>query len=227
MPAALAELLARACPAATPAALGLVELQADRQFHRIGEAERRPLVDDALACGRESARAVRASFGEAEPLALADRLGVQVRVIEGEGGFGRVAVFADYVPRPACIRLYASAIEALDRHLAAYPDHDRLAATGTRAVFLAHELFHHLEGQRPAQALAARHRVALFTFGPLKPTTGLSSLPEIAAGAFAQHLLTLRYHPKLLDVVALFARDPDAAGRMVDRICAAGDAVAV
>ncbi len=221
MPAALAELLARAGPAATPAALGLVELQADRQFHRIPEAGRRPLVEDALACGREAARAMRALFDQADPQALAGHLGVQVRVVAGEGGFGNVAVLADYAPRPACIRLYASVIEALDRHLDAYPDSDRLAATGTRPVFLAHELFHHLEGQRPAQALAARHRVILFTLGPLKRTAGLSSLAEIAAGAFAQHFLALRYHPKLLDVVTLFTRDPEAAGRMVDRICAA------
>ncbi|TXL77194.1 hypothetical protein FHP25_10550 [Vineibacter terrae] len=220
MRAALAELLARAAPAATPVALGLVELQADRQFHRIPQAARQPLVEDALASGEQAARAGRAAHGTDDPQVLARRLGVRVEVVAGEGGFGSVSVFADYVKRPPCIRLYAPAIDALDRRLEAYPDRDRLAA-GTRAVFLAHELFHHVEGQQPSRALAARHRVALFALGPLKPTVGLASLAEIAAGAFAQHLLSLRYHPKLLDVVALFARDPDAARHMVDRLCVA------
>ena len=54
--------------------------------------------------------------------------------------------------------------------------------------------------------------------GPLRGTAGLSSLAEIAAGAFAQALLGLRYHPKLLDLVVLFDADPVAAERLADRL---------
>jgi len=61
-------------------------------------------------------------------------------------------------------------------------------------------------------------RVAILTLGPFRLTTGLSSLAEIAAGAFAQNLLGLRHHPKLLDVVAVFDADPAAAERLADRL---------
>ena len=143
---------------------------------------------------------------------------MRVETIEGEGGYGTVSVFADYVVRPPRIRLYARPIARLDRHLGDYPDRDRLGDGGTRPVFVAHELFHHLEGLDPARALARRQRVATWTVGPLRLTTSLASLAEIAAGAFAQSLLGLRHHPKLLDVVALFDGDPVAAERLVGRL---------
>ncbi|HKU98988.1 MAG TPA: hypothetical protein VJR58_27090 [Vineibacter sp.] len=222
MSGALADLLAQACPAATAHALGLLELEEDRQFHRIAAADRHRLVDAALEEGMSVARTVRQTFGPACPDDIAGRLGIEVKTIDGEGGFGTIAVFADYVPRPASVRLYAPALAALDACLDVYPDRDSLDTT--RPAFLAHELFHHLEGLRPAHALAARHRVALFTIGSLKLTAGLSSLAEIAAGAFAQQLLGLRYHPKLLDVVALFGHDTAAALRLVDRLCTVGSA---
>ncbi|TWT08658.1 hypothetical protein [Reyranella sp. CPCC 100927] len=221
MAAALAELLALAGPVATPRALGLLELEADRQFHHIAAGDRHRLVDAALEEGASAARTIRRTFGLACPDDIAGRLGIEVKTIHGEGGFGTVAVFADHVLRPASVRLYAPALAALDACLDVYPDRDGLGATGTRPVFLAHELFHHLEGLRPAHALAARHRVALFAIGPLTLTAGLSSLAEIAAGAFAQQLLGLRYHPKLLDVMALFGHDVTAAQRLVERLCAA------
>lgn len=214
----LADLLAQAAPVATPQALGLLELEEDRQFHRIAASDRQRLVDVALEDGASVADTMHRIFGQACPDDIAGRLGVEVKTVDGEGGFGTVAVFADYVPRPAAIRLYAPAMAALDAHLGVYPDRDCLGAAGTRSLFLAHELFHHLEGLRPAHALAARHRVALFTLGPLRLTSGLSSLAEVAAGAFAQKLLGLRYHPKLLDIVALVGRDTAAAQRLVDRL---------
>jgi hypothetical protein len=218
MPGALALLLARCGPAATPMTLGLLELERDRQFHRIAPSDRPRLVQVALDAGVEAASGLRNEAGNENPQQIAGRLGVRVETIEGESSYDTVSVFADYQIRPPRIQLYARAIARLDRHLKDYPDGDRLAATGTRPVFVAHELFHHLEGLDQKRTLARRQRVPMLTLGPFKLTTGLSSLAEIAAGTFAQSLLGLRHHPKLLDVVAVFDRDPAAAERLVDRL---------
>jgi hypothetical protein len=219
MPEALALLLARCGLAATPMALGLLELERDRQFHRIAPPDRQRLVRVALDAGVEAAGVLRTSAGRESPREIADRLGVHVETIEDKsGGYDTVSVFADYQLRPPRIRLYARAIARLDRHLEDYPDGDRLAVTGTRPVFVAHELFHHLEGLDRKRALARRERVATLKLGPFRLTTGLSSLAEIAAGAFAQSLLGLRHHPKLLDVVATFDTDRAAAERLVGRL---------
>jgi len=45
--------------------------------------------------------------------------------------------------------------------------------------------------------------VRIFGMGRWQWTSGLSSLCEIAAGAFAQRLLGLSFHPKLLDLLIL------------------------
>ncbi len=153
----------------------------------------------ALNCGIDAARTV-----SGPPDEMATRLGVRVEDVEADGGFGNVMVFADYRPRPPSVRLYAPALRVLDAELPAYPE----PLPGSRAVFLAHELFHHLETLDPRCVPSRRHRS--------------KALSEIAAGAFAQELLGLRYHPKLLDVAALFSRDPATAERLADDICEMG-----
>ncbi len=47
------------------------------------------------------------------------------------------------------------------------------------------------------------HRVNISASVPWNWTSGLSSLSEIAAGAFAQQLLGLPFHPKLLDFLSI------------------------
>jgi hypothetical protein len=113
---------------------------------------------------------------------MAARLGVTVDEVDGDGGFGTVVVYADYMMRPPRVRLFMPAIAALDRRLTNYPEP---LAGGTRPVFLAHELFHHWEELHPDRALRRLSRDR--------------RLPEIAAGAFAQELLGLKCHPEQLD----------------------------
>lgn len=141
-----------------------------------------PAAEAARAAGRDAACELRAECGTGNPSEMASILGVPVDEIDGDGGFGSVVVYADYMPRPPRIRLFMPAIAALDRRLADYPEP---LAGGARPVFLAHELFHHWEELHPDRALRRFHRDR--------------RLPEIAAGAFAQELLGLKFHPERLD----------------------------
>jgi hypothetical protein len=141
-----------------------------------------PAAEAALTAGRVAARELRAHCGTGDPAEIARKLGVAVDEVDGDGGFGTVVVYADYMPRPPRVRLFMPAIAALDRRLADYPE--RLAE-GTRPVFLAHELFHHWEELHPDRALLRLYRDR--------------RLPEIAAGSFAQELLGLKFHPEQLD----------------------------
>ena len=141
---------------------------------------------DATALGLEAARQVRAEFGDVDLDMLVERMGVAVETSDRDGGYGTVIVFADYTPRPPTIRLYRGAIATLDARLGTYPDRD-LLPDGTRAVFLAHELFHHWEALHPDQAPSRRDR----------------ALSEAAAGAFAQSLLGLRHPPSCLEKLAI------------------------
>jgi hypothetical protein len=69
-------------------------------------------------------------------------------------------------------------------------------------VLIAHELYHHLEATRAVTPIARRHQATLFQIGKWRWRTGIAALAEIAAGAFAQGLLGLPCHPKVLDFAA-------------------------
>lgn len=177
--------------------LGLRQLQADPQFRRIAPERHASLVHAALDDGRVLAMDVKRHLG-ADPAFIAASCGVPVIESQAQAGFGSTVVFAEYATRPPSITLYLPAIERLDASLAASAIGRAHGLLRTRPMFLAHELYHHFDCSR-AVPLARRHRVRLFGIGRWAWTSGLASLPEIAAGAFAQALLDLPFHPKYLD----------------------------
>lgn len=181
-------------------ALGLLQLRSDPQFPRIEPGRCQALVKAALDDGCLLAADVKGNLGP-DPAFIAASCGVPVIDSEGEAGFGSTVVFAEYATRPPSITLYGPAIRRLDANIA------ELGIIGTRPIFLAHELYHHFDSTRSVP-LSRRHRVNIFRVGSWAWTSGLTSLAEIAAGAFAQELLGLSFHPKMLDL--LFAKEVKA-----------------
>lgn len=179
-----------------PRTLGLLQLRSDPQFSRIEPQRRAVLVEAALEDGRFLAADVRGNLGS-DPFFIAASCGVPVTDSEVEAGFGSIVVFAEYATRPPSITLYGPAIRRLDARIAESAD-VLPGVTGSRPIFLAHELYHHFDCTR-SEPLGRRHRVRIFSLGSWAWTSGLASLAEIAAGAFAQELLGLSFHPKLLE----------------------------
>lgn len=213
MTAKLAAFLEECTSIATPEALGLLELRRDPLYRHIPASERMRLVAAALARGDKASKDL-----SGDPMDIAGWLNVKVDQIEGDDDSDRKPVFADYRSKPPRVRLFLQAIAVLDAALEAYPDFEALNETGTSTVFLVRELYRHIEAQRPSRALVNRYKIKTFGFGPFRVTKGLTSLAEIAAGALAQKLLGLKYHPKLLDLMAAYMRDPAAAQKMAERL---------
>jgi hypothetical protein len=186
---------------AEPRALGLLQLREDPQYPRIPAARRIGLVEAALEDGRSLADRTGELWGR-EPAKIAARCDVPVVRSEDDAGFGSVVVYAQYAARTPCITLYVPAILRLDA-LMAERGAGVCAIGSTVPVFLAHELYHHFDCLRGSERLSRRHLVKIFGVGSWHWTSGLSSLSEIAAGAFAQQLLDLPFHPKLLDLLLL------------------------
>ena len=210
----VARLLQVAAPWATPRALGLLLLREDPQSARIAADRRAALVDAALEDGARIADAVSKRWGR-EPDRIALRGGVSVSDCDTEQGWGATVVYAEYLERPARVRLFRPAIARLDRGLAEPGVRHITGIERARSALLAHELYHHFDAVRDGVPLARRHRVTLLRFGAWQWTSGLVSLAEIAAGAFAQRLLGLRWHPRFFDIITVHAADPQAAMRMV------------
>jgi hypothetical protein len=185
---------------AAPQALGLLQLQDDPQYSRVPADRHLALVEAAIEDGRSLADRTRDRWGR-DPVSIAACCHVPVIHSQDDAGFGSTIVYADYATRAPCITLYVPAIARLDRLIAGRGARCRLGIGSTMPIFLAHELYHHFDCTRGSAPLSRRHRVQIFRIGLWNWTSGLASLSEIAAGAFAQHLLGLPFHPKLLDLL--------------------------
>jgi hypothetical protein len=211
-PSRLAEVMT-----ATPEALGLAMLQADVHARRLDDATRIAAVRDALADGAATARRLRERFPGLAPQAIAHALDVPVEVTDDDPAVGTLWRFAEYRQRPAGILLYRSGIAPLDRVVTGPLAARLLGQASLIDVFIAHELFHHVETVRPDIPIARRYRPTLFRIGGWHWRTGIATLSEIAAGAFAQSLLDLPCHPRALDLIALNAMSAtDMAARIAD-----------
>ena len=211
---ALVRLLQGAAPFATPHALGAWLLREDLQYARVEPGRREALVDAALEDGRSMAERARARWG-GEPAAIAAACGVSVLGCDVEQGWGSSVVYADYHEGTRCVRLFLPTIDRLDRHLSCDAVAMVAGLRSARPALLAHELYHHLDAIRPGPRLARLHQVTLLRLGRWRWTSGLTSLGEIAAGAFAQSLLGLRWHARFLDLIAIHDANPAAAARAV------------
>lgn len=202
---------------ATPHALGRMMLEHDPQFHRIEPSRITELVEAALTDGVSLARETSRRYGDALATLLADS-GIEVVESKSDAGYGSHVVYAQYWQKPSRVELFIPALATLERGVTQFGMHSLLGGNSVRDVFLAHELYHHLDLERGTASIAATHRVTLFRIGPYKWTSGIASLAEIAAGAFAQALLDLPHHPKLLDLITLIDRAPQSAERFLERL---------
>ncbi len=211
----LADLVAAQSGSTTPHALGYALLREHPHAAALQTSEVSSLVEAALVDGAALAGKIKQQWGD-DPDRIAAANAVPVEDSQADAGYGTTVVYAEYRTRPLGIVLYRPAIDALDRRLQQSCLGRLLGIENTRAVFLAHELYHHFDEARE-QPLCSRHRVPVLRLGRLRVTTAIAGMREIAAGSFAQRVLGLRFHPRLLDVAAVLWHRPEAAGRMLTR----------
>jgi hypothetical protein len=189
--------------AASPQALGLAMLRDDPHALRLDRASQLAAVSDALADGAATAADLKARFPLLTPQGIARELQVSVETSDDDPMVGSIWRFAEYRSRPPCIMLYRRGIAPLEAALNDRRATKLLGRATLHDVFVAHELYHHAEAIRSEVPIARRHRPTLFRIGKWRWRTGIPALAEIAAGAFAQSLLDLPYHPKVLDFIAV------------------------
>jgi hypothetical protein len=191
--------------AASPESLGLVMFEADPHGRHLERAAQLAAVAEALADGAATARDLQQRFPGRTPQELARTLKVAVETTEDDPLVGSIWRFAEYRPRPPRIVLYNRGLAPLEDMLVGTMATRLLGRATPRDVFIVHELYHHAEAIRPETPIARRYRPTLLRIGNWHWRTGIAALAEIAAGAFAQSLLDLPCHPKVLDFVAVDA----------------------
>ncbi len=188
--------------AASPEALGMLMLKSDLHAARLDQRAQHTAVVDALADGAAAAMDLRQRFPGKATREIAGELHVPVMLTDDDPLVGSIWRFAEYRPRPPKILLYARGLSPLEQALAGAPAARLLGDATLEDIFVAHELYHHIEATRTVTPIARRHQATLFQIGKWRWRTGIAMLAEIAAGSFAQALLDLPCHPKVLDFVA-------------------------
>jgi hypothetical protein len=188
--------------AASPETLGMLMLKSDLHAARLDDHAQRAAVIDALADGAATAGDLRKRFPGLKPRRIAGELQVTVTTSDDDPMVGSIWRFAEYRPRPPQILLYKRGLAPVELALAGAPAARLLGGAAVEDVFVAHELYHHTEATRAEIPIARRHQATLFQIGKWRWRTGIATLSEIAAGSFAQALLELPCHPKVLDFVA-------------------------
>lgn len=191
--------------AASPETLGLVMLEADPHARRLDRPTQLAAVSDALADGATTAKTLHDRFAGLAPRGIARELGVAVEATEDDPLVGSIWRFAEYRPRPPSVMIYNRGVAALEHAVCGALAARLLGPATPQDVFVAHELYHHAEAIRPDVPIARRHQPTLFRVGNWHWRTGIAVLAEIAAGAFAQSLLDLPCHPRVLDFVVFHA----------------------
>lgn len=173
-------------------------LATDPQVGRLTPEVATRAIALAVADGRRRAVALMASGG---PSSVADTLGLPVVMTPAENRFGPTFQFAEYQSRPPRITVYRRAMDLLRTTIRRHGLASALGLRDPEPVYIAHEIYHHLD-QAAAVPVARRSLVVSFAFGPLRLRSGLVSLAEIGATAFASEMTGLRCHPRLLDRLA-------------------------
>lgn len=186
------------------AAFDRAMLARDPQAHRLTAAQAAAAIARAVADGE--AEAVR--IAGIDPRDAARDAGVTVDYENGGNRFGSIFQFAEYTGRPPRIRIYMQAVAVLREALA---EADLMSSVPDPvAVYVAHELYHHIDTTR-ASPIARAAEVVTLAIGPLRFRSGLISLAEIGACAFARSLTGIGVHPGLLDHLVLRAVAPARA----------------
>jgi hypothetical protein len=180
-------------------------LATDPHAWRLDRAAQLAAVSDALADGAPKARSMRDRFGDIGPREIALGLGLSIESSDEDPLVGSLWRFAEYRSRRPGIVLYERGLAALESALRGALARRVLGSAMPRDVFIAHELYHHLEAHGSGLPIARRHQATLFRLGSWHWRTGVAALAEIAAGAFAKSLLDLPCHPRVLDLIALGA----------------------
>lgn len=156
----------------------------DHQQRFLPEQYRKEYGEYAWDKGMQAAKRCIALFPGLEPEQMVQRMGLTVLDEDGPGYY-----FSEYNVNKKQIVLFRNVIcvrflEPEQEHLRV-KDYDAI-----RPLFLAHELFHHLECSDPEIGVTYRERkVTVFILGPFRWQTGLRCLSEIAAHSFAKQMV--------------------------------------
>lgn len=153
----------------------------DYVFPKIDKEKVEAIFEDAWNTGEEQARLFLQRYGGDEPLQMLkilEKNGVRIVRRDIDNVLGRQRYFCEFFSKKKELFIYTESV-----HLWCESNH--VSYEKGLNLILCHEYFHYLE-QIETGMISRRYQVPILKLGPIKVgKTGIPSLSEIAANAFA------------------------------------------
>ena len=172
----------------SPRDISMMELKRDSVFRKISPDRYDELIAFAWERGETTAIKYMNKLLTSMPSEMIGKLHIHVLIKQWEKGGSNIRFYSEYADKSATITLYENSIaEAVNRAIS-HGKNQIISLTAAKEIFLAHELYHHIEC-RDIGLASKEHQVYMIKWGPFKLTSGIRSLCEIGAHAFSKFLL--------------------------------------
>ncbi len=181
------------------------------------DAQRLELTKKAIACGQRYAEKLGAEYGTKDSVLLAQKLQLKVDYPDMPQNASRV-LFAEF-REPKTIHIFMDGVRK-GESLRSEPGVRE--ALGTKLdiakLLLGHELFHFVEEKYKKEIWTHTYRIRLWRLGPVKNTSTVMVLGEIAAMSFAKALTGISYSPYVMDAFLVYGYSPEAASALYEEM---------
>lgn len=192
-------LLERTWPIASPEILAYTELKQDEMYPEIRPNQIMSYIEGALACGRQAGDQYDYVGNLARLMDLVLQSGAKVVFVDEKKRDGEQLIRAQYEPKPPIIYIYRPSIEQMERFF--LKSGYRIQQEDLIALHVCHEWFHHLEETETGRTDQKLPKVTVRKVGPVSFKRSIEKTREIAAHAFTQTVMDLKWYPMLLDVL--------------------------
>lgn len=177
----------------SPYDIGMMELKRDSVFRKIKPDSYNDLIDFSWERGKSTAMKYMDKLSTSVPSEMITKLNITVAIKMWEIGKSAILFYSEYADKPPTITLYENSIAHGLENAIAHGYKQILSLDAAKEIFLAHELYHHIEC-RDIGLASKEHKVIMAKLGPFKLTSGIRALCEIGAHSFARFLLETNQH---------------------------------
>lgn len=170
----------------------------DPMYHRLDNTQKAYFIDYGLKSGLKYAAETQERYQSKQLREIVESLGIEV-IQKTTYGVDGLLVFAQF-SAPKTITLFMNNLELFEDFIKKEQINNFPVSLNLEELLIAHELFHYFEENDPN----LRHtdiRFESFRFGPIKLTSKLIAVSEIAAMSFARKLTNTSVNPCVLDIL--------------------------
>jgi len=183
---------------------------------RFDDKKRIELTQKALDCGTKTAEDCIKQYGTANPILIAEKMGLVVDYPLMPQDSGRV-LFAEF-REPNEVNVFMDAVNK-SSELMDEPDvRKALGDLHIPSLLIAHELFHYIEQQQKNEIWTKTFKYEIWKVGPFRNRSTISVLSEIAAMGFSKRLIDLPYSPYVMDAFLVYGYTPQGASGLYEEM---------